>query len=193
MFLDADSLQITSRLPALETAFKYAQSVAMEFLANVISSSGPVLSSPFAELVIMATVCGRALVHHYQALVESNYHTSIHNFHDRQSWIHSTLVQRLEILAAQAPVITENADSVILFTRMLGQTTMLYLYHTLELGTYKLDNLDIASASEYNELALAATQEMVVLTNVLGKINTFKVSPVPLLSYPIEWREGLYA
>lgn len=193
MFLDADSLQITSRLPAPETAFESAQPVVMEFLADALSSSGPVLSSPFAELVIMATVCGRALVHHYQALVESNYHTSIHNFHDRQSWIHSTLVQRLEILAAQAPVITENADSVILFTRMLGQTTMLYLYHTLELSAYKLDNLEIASASEYNELDLAAAQEMVVLTNVLGKINTFKVSPVPLLSYPIEWREGLYA
>lgn len=128
----------------------------------------------------MATVCGRALVHHYQALVESNYHTSIHNFHDRQHWIHATLVHRLDILAAQAPVIAENADSVILFTRMLGQTTMLYLYHTLELSAYNLDNLELTSVAEYDEIALAAAQEMVLLTRVLSQINSFKVSPAPV-------------
>lgn len=174
---EADTLQITSRLPAPEAAFQSAQPVVMEFLADAVSSSGPVLSSPFAELVIIATVCGRALVHHYQALVESNYHSSIHNFQDRQNWIHNTLVQRLEILAAQAPAIAENADSVILFTRMLGQTTMLYLYHTHELSAYNLDNLNIDSVSEYNEMALAAAQEMVLLTRALSRINSFKVSP----------------
>jgi hypothetical protein len=171
-----NGIQITTRLPAPEAAFQSGQPVVMEFLADAISSSGPVLSSPFIELVMVATVCGRALIHHYQALVESNYNTSIRNFHDRHEWIHSSLVQRLEIIATHTTNTTENSDPVLLFTRMLGQTTVLYLYHTLELSAYDFDTLEIASVIEYDEIALLAAQEMVSLTKILSQINSFKVS-----------------
>ncbi|KAL4972119.1 fungal-specific transcription factor domain-containing protein [Aspergillus desertorum] len=174
---------ITSRLPAPEVAFQTGQPVVMEFLADAFSANGPVLSSPFAELVMVATVCGRALIHHYQALVESKYNSSIRNFHDRQEWIHTTLIQRLEILAAQTPSIADSNDPVVLFTRMLGQTTVLYLYHTLELSPYEFDSLQIASALEYDDIALDAAQEMATLTKLLSQVNSFKIhpfTPIPL-------------
>ncbi|KAL2845499.1 fungal-specific transcription factor domain-containing protein [Aspergillus pseudoustus] len=174
---------ITTRLPAPESAFQSGQPVGMEYLADAISSNGPVLVSPFSELVIIATVCGRALVHHYQALVESNYNNSIRNFHDRHQWIHSTLIQRLDILAGTTSGMTEINNPVTLFTRMLGQTTILYLHHTLELSAYDFDTLEIASVIEYDEIALRAAQEMVSLTKMLSQPNSFKIhpfTPIPL-------------
>ncbi|KAL2810518.1 fungal-specific transcription factor domain-containing protein [Aspergillus granulosus] len=174
---------ITTRLPAPEAAFQSGQPVGMEYLPDAISSNGPVLVSPFSELIMIATVCGRALIHHYQALVESNYNSSIRNFHDRHQWIHSTLVQRLDILAGNTSSMAESNDPVILFTRMLGQTTILYLYHTLELSAYDFDTLETASVIEYDEIALMAAQEMVSLAKMLNQLNSFKIhpfTPIPL-------------
>jgi hypothetical protein len=153
----------------------------MEYLADAISSNGPALASPFSELVMIATVCGRALVHHYQALVESNYNNSIRNFHDRHQWIHSTLIQRLDILAGNTPSMTEINNPVTLFSRMLGQTTILYLHHTLELSAYDFDMIEFASVIEYDEIALRAAKEMVSLTKMFSQLNSFKVGiPYPL-------------
>ncbi|KAJ0420204.1 fungal-specific transcription factor domain-containing protein [Aspergillus carlsbadensis] len=166
---------ITTRLPAPEAAFQSGHPVEMEYLADVISSHGPAQASPFSELVMMATVCGRALVHHYQALVETNYKSSIRNFHDRHQWIDSTLTQRLDIIAGSS--MTESNDPLILFTRMLGQTTRLYLHHTLELSAYDFDTAGLVSVIEYDKIAFKAAQRMVSLTRTLNQLNSFKVHP----------------
>ncbi|KAE8148526.1 fungal-specific transcription factor domain-containing protein [Aspergillus avenaceus] len=174
---------ITTRLPAPEAAFQGGHPVIMEFLSDAIASNGPVLSSPFTESVMVATVCGRALIHHYQAMVESNYNTAIRNFHDRHEWIHSTLKHRLDILAGHTPTIAENSDPLLLFTCMLAQTTVLYLYHTIELSAYEMSDMGLAAVAEYEEVALLAAQEMVQLTRTLSQTNSFKIhpfTPIPL-------------
>ncbi|KAL4915419.1 fungal-specific transcription factor domain-containing protein [Aspergillus aurantiobrunneus] len=171
---------ITTRLPSPEVAFQSGQPVVMDFLPEAISANGPVVTSPFTEQVIMATICGRALVHHHQALVEGNYASSIHNFHDRHNWIHGTLVQRLEILS---PSRADANNPLLLFARMLGQTTILYLYRALELSAYEFDTMGIASLIEYDQIAVLAAQEMVSLTHQLSQLNSFKIhpfTPIPL-------------
>ncbi|KAL3442731.1 fungal-specific transcription factor domain-containing protein [Aspergillus insuetus] len=174
---------ITTRLPAPEESFQSGLPVSMEFLADAISSNGPVRASPFSELVLVTTVCGRALIHHYQAQVETNYNSSIRNFHDRHQWIHSTLTQRLDLLAGTTSSMTTSNGAIALFTRILGQTTILYLHHTLELSAYDFDTLGLVCIMEYDKVALKAAQEMVSLTKTLSRLNSFRIhpfTPIPL-------------
>jgi hypothetical protein len=67
-------------------------------------------------------------------------------------------------------------DGVALFTCMLGQTTILYLHHTLELSAYDFDAVGLVFAIEYDETAFQAAQEMISLAKTLGQLNSFKVS-----------------
>ncbi|OJK00180.1 hypothetical protein ASPACDRAFT_28643 [Aspergillus aculeatus ATCC 16872] len=169
---------ISTRLPAPEAEFQSGQRIDMELLSTAITSGGPRLTSPFAECIMTTTVCGRAVIHHYQTSLENTFTHDSSNFHDRHEWIHNTITQRINILSFNTPKFTENSDPMFLFTRILASTTALYLYHTLSLTSSDLiSEDDMSPFPDYGHAALLEAQEMVHLANILNKVNSFKIHP----------------
>ena len=145
----------------------------MEFLSDAIYSNGPARDSPFTECVIITTICGRALTHQQQTSVENTYLSMEQRFQDRHDWINATLAQRMQILATMTRMPPENVDPTLLFTRMLAQTTILYLYKTRELMSQP-DGTE-GDMADFNAAALTAAQQMVYLSKILAQLNYFKV------------------
>jgi len=77
-------LQISTRLPIPEEDFQKGQCVKMGFLSEVVISLDQSGLSPFAESIILATICGRALSHSQKTCVERAYSSSMpHQFWNR--------------------------------------------------------------------------------------------------------------
>ena len=146
----------------------------MEFPSEAIASGGPIQASSFTECIIITTICGRTLTHQQQALVDNIYVNPLENFWGRYEWIYATLAERLHILAIKSPTTSENIDSMLLFTRMLAQATVLFLYRTLELISSHPKG-DSGTMARYDEGALEAAREMTQLMKTLSHVNYFKV------------------
>lgn len=143
--------------------------------------------SPFTECIILATISGRALSHRHQSLVENIYVNASQDFWDRHQWINAILTQRMQILSLKYPPASQHVDPMLLFTSMVAQTTVLYLYKTMECVTPATDE-NRAVMMEYQRCSLMAAQEIVNLTKTLAQLSCFKVRPLDLLP----WRTHTY-
>ena len=162
------------RLPAPEMAFQSGQPTLMGFLSEAITADDQcTMSSPFAECIIFATIIGRALCHRHQSLVENIYASVCQDFWQRHQWISTTLLQRMQNLSNNYAPASQQTDPMLLFTNMVAQTTVLYLYNTMRSVTPgTTDNRTVLA--EYQRCSLAAAHEMVTLTKTLARLGCFK-------------------
>jgi len=166
------------RLPASDADFQACRPAITGFLSETVGSPGSAIHDPFTECIVLATISGRALSHRHQSLVERLYMTNPHDFWYRHNWIHDTLTQYLGTLAFNHPSPSTSTDPMLLFTCMMAQTTVLYLYKLMECVKPE-SGQDDAVVAKYMQASSAAAQEVVNLTDTLSRISMLKVSKLP--------------
>lgn len=147
----------------------------MGFLSEVITSVDQTAFSPFTESIILATICGRALSHRQQSVVEHVYSNVPQHFWDRHEWLDTILKTRTKILRMNYPPPSQHADCMLLFTSMVAQMTVLYLCKVMVSMSWETDEYRSAIA-EFKHRSLQAAQEIVNLTRSLSHLSYFKVS-----------------
>jgi hypothetical protein len=156
----------------------------MVFLSEAIDQKG---FSLFAESIMLATICGRALSHRQQSAVEHVYSNVAQHFWDRHDWLDKMLKTRADILLMNYPSAAQNPDCMLIFTNMVAQTTVLYLCKVMESMSFK-DEVYRNAIVEFKQRSLLAAQEIVNLSRSLARLSYFKVSPFPLLPLsPVRW------
>ena len=166
--------QISTRLPAPEEEFQGGKFVHMGFLSEAITSIDQAGASPFTESIILATICGRALSHRQQSVVEHVYSNVPQHFWERHEWLYSMLKMRCDNLLLNYPSAMQHADCMLLFTNMMAQTTVLYLCKVIESMPWETDEYR-STIFEFKQNSLLAAQEIVNLTRSLPHLSYFKV------------------
>lgn len=159
--------------------FQKGQCVEMGFLSEAMISIDQSGLSSFAESIILATICGRALAHRQQTSVERAYSSNVpQHFWDRHEWLDTMLRTRVDILQMHYPPAAQHSDSLLLFTNMVANTTSLYLCKVMDsmsLHTSEYRNAIV----EFKQRALLAAQEIVNLSRSLAQLSYFKVRAFP--------------
>ena len=145
----------------------------MAFLSEAITANDQSATSPFTECIILATISGRALSHRQQSLVENVYVNASQDFWDRHEWINAILMQRMQMLSYRYPSASLHANPLLLFTNMVAQTTVLYLYETMK-RVISVTDENRTIMTEYETCALMAAQEIVSLAKTLAQLSCFK-------------------
>ncbi|KFZ17735.1 hypothetical protein V502_04426 [Pseudogymnoascus sp. VKM F-4520 (FW-2644)] len=168
--------QISTRLPIPEEEFQRGQYLQMGFLSEAIASTDQNWSSPFTESIILATICGRALAHGQQSAVEHVYGNVPEHFWDRHEWLDMMLMIRSNNLLQNYLPATQHVDCMLLFTRMMAPTAVLYLCKVIESVAWETEEYSGAIA-EFKQRSLVAAQEVVGLTRSISHLSYFKVHP----------------
>lgn len=150
------------------------QSSLGSFLSEAMITDDKTTRSPFTEMVILATICGRILAHRQQAVVENVYNSVPQDFRDRHSWLNKMLETRIDLLVMNYPS-TFDSDCLLLFTKMLAQATVLYLCKSMEMMKWDTEE-GKATASTYKQRSLRAAQQIVSLSRSLAELSFLKVS-----------------
>lgn len=175
-WLIISNVQISTRLPAPELDFQKGQPVLMGFLSQVMATTDCQASlSSFAECIIMSTICGRCLSHRQQSNVERIYGDMSMDFWDRHLWLDGILQQRIQTLSLQYPSTSEHVDSLLLFTHLMLQATVLYLYKIAVSMPWDADEVEVLIL-DYKNRSSAAAQEIITSTKSLRQLTYFKVS-----------------
>ena len=151
------------------------QPIVMGFLPETITAEDQSAMSPFTEYIIMVTISGRALSHRHQSLAENVYINTSQDFWGRHQWISTDLTERMQNLSLKYAPASEQADPLLLFTNMVAQTTVLYLYKIMNSMTPATAE-NQAVMMDYQRCSLVAAQEMVNLAKTLVQLSCFKVS-----------------
>ncbi|KAF3390939.1 Asperfuranone cluster transcription factor afoA [Talaromyces pinophilus] len=174
---------ILTRLPAGDTEFQSEQRVQMGFLSEEITATTPTVMSPFAECIVLATICGRALLHKHCASVERVYGHTSQDFWDRHHWINNILSQRITMLTMKYPPASQHIDPMLIFTEMVANTAILFLYKIIELMPCQTPTSS-ANVIEYKQRATKAAGEIVNITRALSLFTQAKIHPfTPICLY----------
>lgn len=168
------------RLPAPEVEFQSGQPILMGFLSEAITANDQSAMSPFTECTILATISGRALSHRHQSLVENIYVDASQDFWERHQWINATLTDRMQIMSHKYPPALQHVDSMLLFTSMMAQAAVLYLYKIMMRVTPATEE-NQAVMMEYQTRSLIAAQEIANLSKILPQLSRFKAGPLTML------------
>lgn len=152
----------------------------MGFLSEEITATTPTVMSPFAECIVLATICGRALLHKHCASVERVYGHTSQDFWDRHHWIDNILTQRITMLTMKYPPASQHIDPMLIFTEMVANTAILFLYKIIELMPCQTSTTS-ANVIEYKQRAVKAAGEIVSITRALSLFTQAKVY-LPIVS-----------
>ena len=131
-------------------------------------------ASPFTESIILATICSRTLAHKQQSTAERVYNHMPQLFWDRHEWLYSMLKTRYDYLTLQYPSAMQHTDCLLLFTKMMVQSNVLYLCRVIESIPWETNDYRSAIV-DFKQKALLAAKETVNLTRSLPHISFFKV------------------
>ncbi|OKL58352.1 hypothetical protein UA08_06013 [Talaromyces atroroseus] len=176
--------QVLTRLPMPEVEFQSGQPVVMGFLSDSLAGSDFISTpqSSFSECIILATICGRTISHKHLSMVDGMYGSNPQEFWSRHEWIDTALATRISMLSLTYPFQPEHMDPMLLFTKMIAQTTILCLQKIIESTTWETgeyNNLIL----EYEQRSRLAAKETVELAKELTHLSYFKVhpfTPIPL-------------
>ncbi|KAK0641931.1 fungal-specific transcription factor domain-containing protein [Cercophora newfieldiana] len=166
---------ICTRLPSPEISFQGGHPIQVCFLSEAIASPDHAMLSPLAECVILVTICGRATSHSQVSNVErAAYGSASVDFWLRHEWLDGILHKRLNALASTYPVISTIGDSMLLFSFMVAQTTIIYLANIIE--GFGADSQYGPTVADYRKRAICAGQEIAMLSKAHEQIGYIKVS-----------------
>ncbi|EED22652.1 conserved hypothetical protein [Talaromyces stipitatus ATCC 10500] len=174
---------ILTRLPTSDVEFQSVQRVQMGFLSEEITATIPTIMSPFTECIVLATICGRALLHKHCASVERVYGHTSNDFWDRHHWIDNILTQRITMLSMKYPPASQNIDPMLIFTEMVANTAILFLYKIINLMPCQTIT-NSTNVIEYKKRAVKAAGEIVSITRALSFFTQAKIHPfTPICLY----------
>ncbi|PYI02639.1 hypothetical protein BO78DRAFT_453579, partial [Aspergillus sclerotiicarbonarius CBS 121057] len=138
--------------------------------------------SSFTELILLATIVGRALTHRQTVSVEQLHplHNpqSLDTFWTRHTYLHDLLTHRIQILSTYPHV-----DPMLMFARIVAQSMVLFLHSVLESITWKTGD-HLLGIIEFERVCVLAAHEVVGLVKLQGSLGYFKVhplTPIPLM------------
>jgi hypothetical protein len=108
------------------------------------------------------------------AVERAAYGNSSLDFWLRHEWLDGMLNKRLNALRVTYPVVSAVSDSMLLFTFMLAQSTVIYLTNITE--SFSADSQYQPTVAEYQKRAMRAAQEIARLSRVHEQIGYIKVS-----------------
>ena len=142
--------------------------------------------SSFTELILIATIVGRALTHRQTVAVEQIHppnftHIPSDNFWTRHNYLHELLTYRIATLSSYPHV-----DPMLMFARIVAQSMVLFLHSVLESITWKSGD-HLLGIIEFERVCVLAAHEVVGLVKMQGQLGYFKV--IPLASSSCELKD----
>ncbi|KAH8585982.1 fungal-specific transcription factor domain-containing protein [Bisporella sp. PMI_857] len=164
--------EIVTRLPTAEDAFQSGTPASGAFLLETMAENQSTMSSPFTECIIFSTMLGRGLAYQQQSIIEHIYGKMMANTCERQTWLDNTLSR--QILRFQQSYLSASIriDSMLLFTSMIAQATVLLLCKAAE----STPQISAEKHSQCQTRALSAAKEIARLSKCLLNFSFFKVS-----------------
>lgn len=131
------------------------------------------LASEFTESIVLATICGYALSHRRQLLLEQAQCSGLDRFWNRYHQINSRLTKRADLSAPCYPGQPEQLEPALLFQSIMWRTIILYMYQTMNLAVALID--EKYPGLEYFQEASVAAQNLMILTDHLVDVKCSKV------------------
>lgn len=147
-----------------------------------IASSGQNTLALFAEIIVLTTLCGRSLLSKQLPPTEDTYgRESSSNFWTRHKWLFQMVQKRLSLLSLPASS-AELLDPMRLFTNMLANAAVIWLWDVMEMQSWDKDKqLFFAPADVYS--ALQSACEIADLAKTLKRSNFLKVRLITSKDY----------
>ncbi|KAJ5378243.1 uncharacterized protein N7496_005652 [Penicillium cataractarum] len=189
--LDEDTIR--TRLPAPEANFQSNQPIETDFLPEVLDGNGRApVATPFAECILLATLCGRCMSHRRMAsaVTLSKGGSETREFWSRHDALAAAVEKRRQSIAQSfhgsnrsgkwnspsvpAPTSNLDLDPLLTFTYVLAQGAIIYLSTTTENANWQSAEHQVR-ASTYQQRAFRAAVELIRLARVIPRIGRFKV------------------
>lgn len=149
----------------------------MDSLYDEIETSGQKMLPPFAETIVLITLCWHSVAFQRAA------HGGKTSPSDGDTWKRHTrlyqMVQQRLMLVSLPPSSPELHDPMRLFTNMLANAAVIWFYNIMEA-------LQVETGDEIILVPLYSAYEIVGLAKPLTRSSFFKVRPFPFL--PVDWR-----
>lgn len=159
------------------------RSITMPFFSKVMETADSTSHdedtnmSPFADSVIVATICGRTLMHRQRASQgQPCSEKSVHEFSQRHQLLDKLLSAQVKRLAFQMSSMSQNPDPMLIFIMMNAYMTVLILYETVNAVTTEASRPLLL---EYKQQSLEAARELGGLATMLTQLNHFQVGGEP--------------
>ncbi|KAH7234145.1 hypothetical protein B0J15DRAFT_517419 [Fusarium solani] len=171
---------ICTRLPAPESKFQSGQFALGSFLSEAMTESSMSASSPFNECLILATICGRSLLHDHQDKVSKAYGDLGSEWEQQRQWLDHILTTRLEALSERYPSPIEAHDPLLLFANILSQATVVYHCKGITESTANCSTLENSNSGylEIQSRAVAAIKNIVSLAKAMSELHFSKIHPL---------------
>nr|XP_001400793.2 hypothetical protein ANI_1_1166124 [Aspergillus niger CBS 513.88] len=175
--LTFDERVIATRLPAREEAFQMGQLNQMTgFLSKAITEDGPLPKAELSEMVILATLCGRTVLHRQQAAAEQADCGISNSFWERHRRLDAILVKKGQVISTLQPVATMMpAELASLIPNLMIQSALLYHCTTLQLLADGIESSEMVL--QCRQRAILAAQEIIRLTEAVLQLNYFEIAP----------------
>lgn len=176
---DINRYQALIPLPIPDASFQNGTPAVTVYLTDCLGSAEhtiEALSSDFTESIILATICGYALSHRRQLLLEQAQCRGMDRFWSRYRQINASLTERADLSATYYPSQVEETEPALLFQSIMWRTIILYMYETMNFAVALIDEKH--PGLNYFQEASIAAQNLVILTDRLLEVNCSKVSKV---------------
>ncbi|OQD90221.1 hypothetical protein PENSOL_c060G06651 [Penicillium solitum] len=162
-------------LPVSESDFQHSRPVLMDSLYDEIETSGQKMLTPFAETIVLITLCWHSVAFQRAAHGDKTSPT------DGDGWKRHTrlyqMVQQRLMLVSLPPSSPELHDPMRLFTNMLANAAVIWFYNIMEALQVEIDE-------EMILVPLYSAYEIVGLAKPLTRSSFFKAHAFsPMLLY----------
>ncbi|KAJ5531850.1 hypothetical protein N7527_005243 [Penicillium freii] len=163
------------RLPASESDFQSGRSVEMPFLATVLSSNTSSIFSPFTESIIFATIIRRVTTNTHDCSAKSS-----KSVWEKQISLSMIVQTRLKALSSkyQNSVFPLPDDPMHMFTMMLAQASVLYLY-SMQRSLVRMGQNNQSAVFALEHESLLAAGEILNLSTSILHLSFLKVCLLP--------------
>lgn len=171
--------QISIRLPTPDMHFQRDQPTPMGFLWEALAGQDMGPTSALVECIVLATLCGRAVSHRHQSLMDKTFCKSkagpAEGFWARHQGTWAILTRRMDLFATNHLPDLRETEPTLLFVSMMWQAVVLHLYQTMD-RVVPIPGLQAPAAVELSRHASVAAQEAVGLAANLLRGSYMKVS-----------------
>ncbi|GKZ29520.1 hypothetical protein AbraIFM66950_005221 [Aspergillus brasiliensis] len=175
--LTIDERVIATRLPAGEEAFQTGRLSQMTgFLSKTITEDPPLPKAELSEMVILASLCGKTVLHRQQAAAEQADCSISNSFWERHRWLDAILVKKgrtISPLQPASPTMSTNLAS--LTSNLMVQSALLYHCMTLQLLPGGIESSE--TVLQCRQTAFLAVQEIIRLTGAVLQLSYFEIAP----------------
>ncbi|KAF2996707.1 hypothetical protein E8E13_005551 [Curvularia kusanoi] len=181
--LTFDQHVILTRLPCPEKDFQSDEPVVMKFLPSPLLQSDNKAPSTFTDSIQLVAICGQLLSHQQQGVFEHTHGLISMEFWERQQQLDARLEQALKGMCLNDPYNLIFQDPMAYFTALAAQSSALMLYKSSQTAPWGMkDSIEVAAECE--KRAIAAAQQMTILSKALIELCYFKIHPfTPVLLY----------